>query len=326
MKRAGKRMSVWVLCVVTAAAGLAGQARAAVPKVLEGVLDEGTIAVAGVRVAGVDAAALREKVLGWVPAGISEKDRQEAELALTGVAVMLAGWKTQLEAAGVEKVYVVVSVTDVPYLFGVVEGKALHEEALGQFVAMIGTALSEPLGWERIRGAMVVGPKATLDRLREREVVERPELAAAWEAAGRGDVQVAVIPPAYVFRVTEEMLPIVPVVERPATVVTRGARWASVAVDLPPGVGVGVRIGSDDAAAAAALEGLIGEVWGELLDRLPAELAELRPKFEEATEQLRPRAGGAGLALRLDEEKVDRIPTSLLQALWEREEARRASQ
>ena len=111
----------------------------------------------------------------------------------------------------------------------------------------------------------------------------RPELAAAFEAAGDGAAQAVLIPPAYTRRVIEELMPQLPkeIGGGPSSILTRGICWAAVGIDLPPQLALHAVIKSQDAAAAAALRGK----WAEVL-RLAGQHEEIRravPQFDQVT-------------------------------------------
>ena len=102
---------------------------------------------------------------------------------------------------------------------------------------------------------------------------ERPELAAAFAAAGDTAAQVILIPPACTARVVEELAPQLPAElgGGPSSVLTHGIRWAAAGIDVSPHKAFRLVIKSDDAQAALALRGN----WPSLL-RLAGQRPEIR--------------------------------------------------
>ncbi len=131
-----------------------------------------------------------------------------------------------------------------------------------------------------IGNVLVIGSRAATPR--EFRPVERPELAAAFEAAGDTAAQVILIPPADTQRVVEELMPQLPkeLGGGPSSVLTRGIRWAAVGIDVSAAQGaaagdqVGRRPGRRGAARAS---------WPIVL-RLAGQQPEVRrhvPEFDE---------------------------------------------
>ena len=83
----------------------------------------------------------------------------------------------------------------------------------------------------------------------------RPELAAAFEAAGDTAVQVIFTPPKYFKRVVEEIMPQLPkeIGGGEGAMLTKGCLWAAIGLDLPPQISAKLVIQSQDATAADAL-------------------------------------------------------------------------
>lgn len=131
---------------------------------------------------------------------------------------------------------------------------------------------------------------------------DRPELTAAFEAAGDTAVQVVLIPPADARRVIEEFMPQLPesLGNGPSTVLTHGLLWAAVGVDSPPQGSLRLVIQSTDAQAAESLRLKLADLL-----RLAGErkgICEQRPKFDEAAALLAPTVEGDQLVLTLDQQ------------------------
>lgn len=84
----------------------------------------------------------------------------------------------------------------------------------------------------------------------------RPELAAAFAAAGDAPLRIAFIPPEDGRRVLETMLRPLPD-GRPGTVLTAGVKWAAIGCQFPPKPSVQIVLQSDSPAAAQALHALL---------------------------------------------------------------------
>ena len=129
---------------------------------------------------------------------------------------------------------------------------------------------------------------------------QRPELTAAFEAAGDGAAQAVLIPPAYTRRVIEELMPQLPkeIGSGPSSILTRGLWWAAVGIDLSPRPGLHVVIKSQDPSAAEALR----RKWAEVL-RLAGQHEEVRrvvPQLGQVAPLLTPRVEGDRLILTFD--------------------------
>jgi len=155
-----------------------------------------------------------------------------------------------------------------------------------------------------IDGAMVMvldrPVSRTEERPRQSRPMDRPELTAAFEAAGDTAAQVLLIPPAYVRRVIGEFMPTLPenLGNGPSAVLTRGVSWAAVGIDSPPHGSLRLVIQSTDAQAADALRVKLADLL-----RLAGEYKDVRevwPKYDQAAAMLAPRVEGDRLVLTLD--------------------------
>jgi hypothetical protein len=120
----------------------------------------------------------------------------------------------------------------------------------------------------------------------------RPELAAAFEAAGDTAVQVILIPPADTQRVVDELWPQLPseLGGGPSSVLTRGIRWAAAGIDVSPHKSLRLVVKSADAQAAEALRGKLVDLL-----RLAGRWSEIRQRvadFEVVTAFLTPQVDG----------------------------------
>ncbi len=159
--------------------------------------------------------------------------------------------------------------------------------------------LSDDTPIRRVVGAIVVS--LTEWKPRAFQPVERPELKAAFEAAGEATVQVALIPPAATRRAVEELTPQLPQAlgGGPTSVLTHGIVWAALAVDLPPQMNLRLTIQSENAAAADALRAKLAD-----LVKLAGQREEVRalvPNYHELAAAIVPHVEGNRLVAHLGE-------------------------
>lgn len=130
---------------------------------------------------------------------------------------------------------------------------------------------------------------------------DRPELVKAFAAAGDTAIQVAVVPPKHFAKVIDQTLPELPqeIGGGPSTIVTRGALWAAIGIDLPPRASARLVIQSQDAPAAEALVRKVADVF-RFLGALP-ETKRLVPQFDQIVPKLTPKAEKDQVILVLDE-------------------------
>ena len=105
----------------------------------------------------------------------------------------------------------------------------------------------------RVGHLLLIGSR--LPPPRDFRPADRPELTAAFEAAGDTAAQVILIPPACTPRVVEELVPELPpeLGGGPSSVLTRGIRWAALGINASPHKALRLVIKSEDAGAAQAL-------------------------------------------------------------------------
>ena len=138
---------------------------------------------------------------------------------------------------------------------------------------------------------------------------ERPELAAAFEAAGDTAAQALLIPPKYTARVIDEMVDnlgeLVPglpaeIGNVPGTVISQGIAWAALGADVEPKVAVRLVVQSQDEAAAEALhQAVAGAI--EFVGKQP-DVRRMLPTFDKLAAVLTPKLQGDRLTVSLDEE------------------------
>jgi hypothetical protein len=196
-----------------------------------------------------------------------------------------------------------------PYRFLVIPvGPGVDERAITENEMFIGTSFKR--SGDLLVGGLVSGPEVSskpelLSRLGKTPPDQRPELALAFEAAGDTAAQVLLLPPKYVKRVIEETMPQLPkeIGGGSSSVVTQGCLWAALGFNVEPNLMARLIIQSQDAAAAAALNKKLAEVWQNVA-QLPAVKKDV-PKMSEAVELLTPNAEGDRLVLVFDEQQKE---------------------
>ncbi len=178
--------------------------------------------------------------------------------------------RTTLLEAGIERVYFMISLAEMPqrpwYLVAPCP-RALDLQAL---ITKMPTELAGPLF---VRGELVprsivgkdsqrwlfLGAEEAFRRLETSKPRVRPELSAAMAESGDSAVRILVIPHDDDRRVIEELLPTLPepLGGGSSTVLTRGLRWASVQIDIEPEPSVRVVIQSSDDEAAEQFRPLL---------------------------------------------------------------------
>ena len=305
------RKNVWVLVLLIVAA-LAQRAPAQPePKAWAAVaafVDSQTIAILRVDSTRVDANALVAKVM--------ERGRFDPQkLGFTPVPDLVR-LLTDLRAAGGKDLYLVFSLADVvaggPYVphFMVVP---LSEKADGEQIARCFGASQGR--YQRMGNALVLASEDILKRLRSLKADPRPELEAAFAAAGDTAVQVVVIPPADARRVVEELMPTLPVEfgGGPSTALTRGLLWGAVGVNPPPKMSLQLTIQSQDAASAEALRQFLPDLLGTLTE--DGALKQVMPNIEEVRAIVMPALAGNRLTLTLDEGQMNVLLTDTLRSI-----------
>lgn len=290
-------MGLFLASLLIAAPPAAAQDKfdpAALAKTIAPVIEEQTVAVARIDVARIALDPLFEKAAKLFP-------DLKVELPLAKLAA--ASWREAFSKAGGRDVYAVITLAPMnrfepaSAFFVVPLRPGADQEAL-QAAFQVARLAAERMG----NVLVAADNRETLDWVRKIKPDPRPELAAAFEAAGDTAVQLLLLPPRYTQRVIEETMPELPkaIGGGPSSVLTRGVRWAALGIDLPPRMALRVVVKSQDARAAEAF----WAKWLELL-RLAGQQKEVRrflPKFDEAANLLVPKVEGDRLVLILNDE------------------------
>jgi hypothetical protein len=267
------------LALPAAGADTEADARA---RVVAPFLDEQTLAVARLDLTKVDAVTLATALTDL---GVIDADETQ------DVKTKAGRWLGDFTKAGGKDLYVVVSLADFPsFPFVVVP---LGEGADARAIAGLLDLPDLPPGLrEKVGDVVFAGSAAARERLRSLKPQARPDLAKALAAAGDGPAQVALIPPAHLARVIEEMMPALPkeVGGGPSKVLTRAVTWAALGLDARPRTALRLTIQSQDAASAKALqEALPG--FAKVIALPPATVAEDRVTLSLDGREVRSKLG-----------------------------------
>lgn len=232
-------------------------------------LDSQTLGVIRVDLTEVDLSATRD----WVVQSVDElrkankevvraKDdvREQIDKASTSVA--------KFRSAGVGRMYIVVSLADLmqnlpPFVVVPLQKDAdanAVERALLQYNSSSGGApQSEPVA-RRIGQAVVLGWTPTIERLRAAAPLAlQTDLAGAFDAAGKGQIRIALIPQEGARKMVENLITALPqeLGGGSIQIVSRGMQWMSLAIGLPPSPSLRIVVQGTNAAAAGKLNDVI---------------------------------------------------------------------
>lgn len=181
--------------------------------------------------------------------------------------------RAALRAVGIERLYLVVSLADLPRQSWFVVAPCPGNLGAKALASQLPTDLPRRLGGSRRltverldRGdsgsLLFIGLDDTLTRLKRDRPKSRPELAEALAAAGDAPVRIAFMPTDDDRRVVEELVPTLPDAfgGGPSTVLTQGLRWAAASVDLEPKPSLRLVVESASPEAAAALRHQLGKI------------------------------------------------------------------
>jgi hypothetical protein len=307
-----KPYAALLLAALAAAPAAAAEAPA---KALAPFLDDRTVAVLHVNLAAVDVDALAARL-----AAAGRIDVKELAAPKKGLSAFLKA----LTGAGVKELYVVASLIDVPDRppFVVLRlGKGADVKALTERLRR--PRLFNVTNFEKVGGALVGADPATCKRLRSLKPVPRPEVGQALAAAG-GVARLVVVPTTDTARVLEEVMPTLPDEVGGGSVkpLSRGLRWAALALDAPPNLAVRLTVQTPDAASAKALHALLVRAAKALRGH---ELSRAVPDFDKLLELVMPRVEGDRLTRALDEKALLPVLKPYLTLALEAAERERAS-
>jgi hypothetical protein len=249
------------------------------------------------------------------------EDADEVQAGLNQGRAMVKTWLTQVQSFGAHDVYVVVTLTNVfqkDILFAVLplDEKANPQQLMGALGLLMGGDSGDPEGprIEQFGQALVIGTKATHERLKKLKPTERPELVKAFTAAlsgGGGDTaaQIAYIPSADTRRALEELLPTLPAElgGGSSTAITRGALWAAVGISLPPKASVSIMAQAESEPAAKALLATLNATVKFIATSPETADEHFTPLFQPFAKAFNPVQAGDRVTLTWDQTQIETI-------------------
>jgi hypothetical protein len=292
----------WVTVVAASASVLSAQEPAPdrIAKIVAPLVDEQTVAVIHGNLMAFDVATTIDLVargLDW-----PEEVRDHLQVQFAPVQVVTQGLP---ETAAIDAILVVsfADLAQLPFFLVLPVDKTTPAKAIAlEARRAIGQSWRREVITEEVGETLITGAPGTIERLKKARPVARPEIAAAFQAAGPSGVQFAIVPSVGMRKLAESLTPKLP--ERlgggPTKAFTQGIVWAAVGVDLPPkAIAVRVVLQSADAEAATLLEAEIRKLFAAL-GEFP-QFKETVPQFEELSKHLVPTVSGDRLTLELTE-------------------------
>lgn len=293
-------------------------------------LDDQVIGVAHIDPTRVDLEAFFKET--WLP---KPPDGTE----LSEVQAIIERWIAEFTRAGGRELYLVFTLADFPrqplFFIAPVKAGGDHRAVAGLLYSgrpdgptndQQGPVQAELEIAERVGDVVFGGSRKALARLKTLKPTPRPELAAAFKAAGDTTAQILLIPTKDNRRVLSEMLPPIPEEFGGGTgkQIADGLQWAAVGIELPPRTAASLVVQSRHAQSAETLKGLVQgycRVAGRVKD-----VQKAFPKFDELIALLAPTVRGSRLEITLDRQGIDTVLGAFSASVVEaREAARRAA-
>lgn len=284
-------------------------------------IDSQTIGALRVDLMDVDLPAIQD----WISGAVDELRKTSKEVARARTDVHQELGKAfdrveKLRSAGVDRLYMVLSLSDFPEdrpPFVVVplrkgaDGQAL-ENALTEAFGSAGS--SAPIA-RTLGNAVVFAAPATFVRLKTATAEQRPDLSLAFDAAGKAQIRLALIPQESARKAMESAVTNLPDELGGGSVkaVSRGLSWTSIAISLPPDPSLKIVIQATDADDAAKLNDIIIKAIAWATDRKtgpPEELA-----FTGMLASLKPRLQGDRITIDLSPDDTQKLATTVAGAM-----------
>jgi hypothetical protein len=154
--------------------------------------------------------------------------------------------------------------------------------------------------WTNINGFLCVGPKAGIERLKERKAASRPEIAEAFAACNDSILQAILIPSAHSRKIFEEVSPTLPkaVGGGPITTFTREMKWAAFSVGPTPKVNLRLVIQTTGESAVKQMTDVFEKMVPHIGKEIPEsddeeETAAIRKLFQLIATWTKPTTTGA---------------------------------
>ena len=220
-------------------------------------------------------------------------------------AKQVIGLRDAFVQAGGQEIYVVVSMSDVPYQppFFVVTSSS--PDKLSVLEGMIGQLIRGARPQMEVRKAdnrLLIGTETTLDRIAILKSEPRPEMVAAWKAASDAPVQLVLAPSADHHRVLQEAFPQFP---RPweqlnGKTLSDGIQWAVLSVNASPKLKAELLVESKNDAAAQQLKELAVSSLAKLAE-FP-EVKKIVPDAPQLFAVIQPQVAGKQVRVNLTED------------------------
>ena len=285
---------------------------AAVARTIAPFVNERTVVVVRVDVAGFDLEAIWKRLAAEVgaevegEAGDLAKGRQE-----------VTQWREQFIQAGGKEFYILMSFSteiDPGYCMVVPLVEGADTDVLGNLLRYGSAEGPEVVGSvqaETIKGTLVIGMKEQLDQLQQKTMAKRPELVKALETIGQAEIQVVIIPNdelrgflgASLLGLPKDMGG-----GEEAAVLADGFMWQSIGLTGPPEMSLKAvtQVRNEESAQQ------IADLHAKMLKGVEAELAEsynqeYRQGWLKLLQTLMPSPNNEQLVLELDNEQTNNL-------------------
>jgi hypothetical protein len=295
------RLAIAAMALFTSAASMhSAQAGEASGDTIAPLVDRQTLLVAHVDLMAFDAMETVDWMAELLDVPDAERDRLQAQVVPIKVVTHALPPDSSVD------IYVVSSLADfgrLPFFFALpTEGHTPAAAISSEARRELEKSLKRPLQTERVGKLLVTGSPETIEGLQKNEPAERPEVAAALQAAGPGAVQFVLVPSAELRKLIETLVPQLPASLGGGSTktFTQGVTWVATSLDLPPkDVAIRVVVQSPDATTAMALERELTKLV-EAIGQLPP-VQKALPDFDALSKKLLPAASGDQLKLDLND-------------------------
>lgn len=309
------RLSVVMLVFLAGASIAQGEyTPAAYAKIIAPYIDTQTIAVARVDITQIDSDACFSKFMEIASKSVEPADINILALEVEKRRLAAQQWIASFTAAGGRDIYVVVSMADFPGMLFCIAPVAPGADTAAmvnqlRIAQPAGSSKGSPIymdTFEQIGNVIFCGSKAVRQRIAAIKPDPRPELQAAFAAAGDSALQVLVVPDADTRRVIEEMLPVLPELtgSAPGTAVTQGFLWAAIGINTPPKMSLKAYIQSQNSNSAQALSNVIKNIYTFIRNAPGSE--ELQPELDNIFAMITPVVKDDYLILNLTDERLNK--------------------